>query len=270
MVNIPIHTHGIICLSVCFYFAAKDYRVIVYVGIANLIFSVRHLPTKAIREQCALGMVTLFPSLKDPYTKKGHVIAINVILIVILCNALTCHNYISWHLSCLTLSCWWKVNVKKIEFHFRNTSMMLQATQDTKEERKICRSSTVPPNSPDDVLDSSTGGPKCQRATNFEGQLYGDACQEAISLLNYTTDRSLIFQKMRETFQHCQKLINDPDSADILSIFPRFLDTKDWWKTMFEKTHLSLYLYIICSVIMSFLKVDQDLLSYLMMRHPPC
>ncbi|XP_060726533.1 uncharacterized protein LOC132846038 [Tachysurus vachellii] len=48
-----------------------------------------------------------------------------------------------------------------------------------------------------------------------------------MSLLNHTTDKSLIFQKMRETFQHRQKLVKDPGStADILSTFPRFLDTK--------------------------------------------
>uniref|UniRef100_A0AAY4B166 Uncharacterized protein n=1 Tax=Denticeps clupeoides TaxID=299321 RepID=A0AAY4B166_9TELE len=30
-------------------------------------------PTKAVREEYALGIVLLFPSLKDPYSKKGHV-----------------------------------------------------------------------------------------------------------------------------------------------------------------------------------------------------
>lgn len=66
-----------------------------------------------------------------------------------------------------------------------------------------------------------------QRTVNVERQLDGDACQEAMSLLNHTTDNSLIFQKMRETFQHRQKLVNDPGrSIDILSTFPRFLDTK--------------------------------------------
>ena len=35
------------------------------------------------------------------------------------------------------------------------------------------------------------------------------------------------FQKMRETFLHRQKLVNDPGrSVDIFSSFPRFLDTK--------------------------------------------
>ncbi len=89
--------------------------------------------------------------------------------------------------------------------------------------RKIRRGSLLL-NSPQDVFQ---GGPKCQRATSFEGQLDGDACREAMSLLNHTTDKSLIFQKMRETFQHRQKLVKDPgSSADILSTFPRFQDTK--------------------------------------------
>ncbi|KAJ8398306.1 hypothetical protein AAFF_G00428760 [Aldrovandia affinis] len=71
------------------------------------------------------------------------------------------------------------------------------------------------------------GGPSSQRAVNVEEQLDGDACKEAMSLLNHTTDTSLIFQKMRETFQHRQKLVNDPgNGVDILSTFPRFLDTK--------------------------------------------
>uniref|UniRef100_G3PV52 Uncharacterized protein n=1 Tax=Gasterosteus aculeatus TaxID=69293 RepID=G3PV52_GASAC len=63
--------------------------------------------------------------------------------------------------------------------------------------------SAQPPNSP---IDFSPGGPNWQRTVNVEGQLDGDACQEAMSLLNHTADNSLIFQKMRETFQHRQNL----------------------------------------------------------------
>lgn len=90
--------------------------------------------------------------------------------------------------------------------------------------RKIQRGS-LPLDSPHDV---SQGGPKCQRATNLEGQLDGDACTEAMSLLSHTTDKSLIFQKMRETFQHRQKLVKDPGSSgDILSTFPRFVSSDE-------------------------------------------
>ncbi|XP_059379083.1 uncharacterized protein LOC132154211 isoform X1 [Carassius carassius] len=55
----------------------------------------------------------------------------------------------------------------------------------------------------------------------------GVLAKEGISLLSHTTEKSLIFQKMRETFQHRQELIKDPGSSvEILSTFPRFLDTK--------------------------------------------
>ncbi|XP_016380899.1 uncharacterized protein LOC107718367, partial [Sinocyclocheilus rhinocerous] len=133
-------------------------------------------------EQYAVGIVMLFPSLRDPYSKKGY---------EHFYDAASNTGYIAWRMKTV--------------------------------HRKI-RQGSLPLDSPRDV---SPGGPKCQRATNFEGQLHGDACREAMSLLNHTTDKSLIFQKMRETFQHRQKLVKDPgSSADILSTFPRFLNTK--------------------------------------------
>lgn len=76
-------------------------------------------------------------------------------------------------------------------------------------------------------MDTSPGGPNLQRAVSVERQLDGDACQEAMSLLSRTEDNSVIFQKMRETFQHRQKLVHDSGrGVDVLSTFSRFLDTK--------------------------------------------
>ncbi|XP_028261928.1 uncharacterized protein LOC114436055 [Parambassis ranga] len=105
-------------------------------------------------------------------------------------------------------------------------------------QRKIRRGYAMSPNTSTDI---SPRGPNFQRTVNVERQLDGSACQEAISLLNHTTDKSLIFQKMRETFHYRQKLVNDPGRSDnILSTFPRFLDTKglvslvrclEWLKT---------------------------------------
>lgn len=45
----------------------------------NLISPLRHCPTKTIREDYARGIVMLFPSLKDPYSKKGYVIGIIIV-----------------------------------------------------------------------------------------------------------------------------------------------------------------------------------------------
>ncbi|RVE61679.1 hypothetical protein OJAV_G00174860 [Oryzias javanicus] len=159
-------------------------RKLVNIVVAHMIDKHGHLPTKAVREEYALGIVTLFPSLKDPYSKKGY---------EHFYDAASSTGYISWRLKTI--------------------------------QRKIRREST--PSNSLTGLPQGGGGPTSQRSVAAEEQLDGDACQEAISLLKHTADASLIFRKMRETFQHRQKLVNDSDKTlDILSIFPRFLDTK--------------------------------------------
>lgn len=59
-------------------------------------------------------------------------------------------------------------------------------------------------------------------------QLSRDACQEAMYMVNHIIDRILIFQKMSETFQLHQKLVNDP-SVDILSTIQDSRTQKDWY-----------------------------------------
>ncbi|XP_028297240.1 uncharacterized protein LOC114459080 [Gouania willdenowi] len=48
-------------------------RKLVNIIVAHMIDKHGHIPTKAVREEYALGIVTVFPSLKDPYYKKGYV-----------------------------------------------------------------------------------------------------------------------------------------------------------------------------------------------------
>ncbi|XP_039474112.1 uncharacterized protein LOC120442229, partial [Oreochromis aureus] len=186
-------------------------RKMVNIIVAHMIDCHGHLPTKAVREQYALGVVTLFPSLKDPYSKKGY---------EHFYDAASSTGYISWRL---------KTIQRKTR---RGSAPPSSSTGFAQEGGKKLSVHKL-----DNVLIYiisyfvfiylSAQGPNSQRPINVDMQLDGDACQEAISLLNHTSDTSLIFQKMRETFQHRQKLINDPDkSLDILSIFPRFLDTK--------------------------------------------
>ncbi|XP_067226630.1 uncharacterized protein [Chanodichthys erythropterus] len=74
---------------------------------------------------------------------------------------------------------------------------------------------------------TGSSGPNLQRDVTKVQQLEGDQCREAISLLKHSTDNEQIFMKMRETFQHRQKLIHDPEQCStVLTVFPRFLDTK--------------------------------------------
>ncbi|XP_029627067.1 uncharacterized protein LOC115205346 isoform X1 [Salmo trutta] len=124
-------------------------RKMVNILVAHMIDNHGHRPTKAIREDYARGIVMLFPSLKDPYSKKGY---------EHFYDAASSTGYISCRLKTV--------------------------------QRKIRRGSALPPNSP---IDFSPGGPNFQRTVNVERQLDGDACQEAMSLLNHTTDNSLIF-----------------------------------------------------------------------------
>ncbi|XP_061137646.1 uncharacterized protein LOC133155967 isoform X2 [Syngnathus typhle] len=159
-------------------------RKLVNIIVAHMIDKHGQLPSKAVREEYALGIVTVFPSLKDPYSKKGY---------EHFYDAASSTGYISWRLKTI--------------------------------QRKIRRghASTSSPTG----FSPGGGGPNVRRSIVVDQQLDGDAYQEAISLLNHTTDSSVIFLKMRETFQNRQKLIHDSDKTqDIFSIFPRFLDTK--------------------------------------------
>ncbi|KAI5611173.1 hypothetical protein C0J50_4961, partial [Silurus asotus] len=54
-----------------------------------------------------------------------------------------------------------------------------------------------------------------------------DQCKEAISFMNHCAEKDLIFEKMKATFKHRQLLIHDAAKSNtVLSVFPRFLDTK--------------------------------------------
>lgn len=188
----------------------------------NIISPLRQLPSKAIREEYALGIVTLFPFLKDPYAKKGYVIFV---------------LRFEWHRSVcmlLTFKFW---DFLRVEYEDKLIIVLLQehfyyATCGTgyiswrlkNVLRKIRHRSLAPP---DISADTSPGGPNLQRTVNVERQLDGDTCQEAMSLLSRTKDNSVVFQKMRETFQYYRKLVHYPGrGVDVLSTFWRFLDTK--------------------------------------------
>lgn len=69
-------------------------------------------------------------------------------------------------------------------------------------------------------------GPKTLREISSSGQLSGDECTNAISLMKHTTDTTVLKERMRATFKYRQNAIHDPEtSLSILDYFPRFLDT---------------------------------------------
>ncbi|XP_060921976.1 uncharacterized protein LOC133018968 [Limanda limanda] len=92
------------------------------------------------------------------------------------------------------------------------------------------RLKTVQRNSAQDSKKSRTNfqeGPKTPRSIHSdEKQLTGDECREAISVMKHSSNTTLVKNKMKATFQHRQKVVQDPDTAStVLDLFPRFLDT---------------------------------------------
>ncbi|XP_073714521.1 uncharacterized protein [Misgurnus anguillicaudatus] len=136
------------------------------------------IPTRQQRETYALGIVSLFPALRDPFSTKGY---------EHFYDPEKGTGFISWRLKTLS----------------------------RKNPKRRC------------LEVSEIAGPSRRRRIDDGQQLEGDACREAISFLVHTADEVEVMQKMKETFKHRQELVHNPErSADILKIFPRFLDVK--------------------------------------------
>ncbi|XP_070399982.1 uncharacterized protein [Nothobranchius furzeri] len=158
-------------------------RKLVNMVVSAMIEQYGTAPPMDVRTRYALGIVTLFPCLKDPYSEKGYEHFF---------DSKSNEGYIAWKLK----------NMQR-ELHGG---------------RRRSSTSRDP---------SSNRGPQFGRPVNAEHQLEGDLCREAISLLRHSTDESQIFLKMEQTFKHRKELIQDSEKCEtILSVFPRFLDTK--------------------------------------------
>ena len=60
-------------------------------------------------------------------------------------------------------------------------------------------------------------------------QLLGEECREALSIMRHSTDKSVVKEKMRVTFDYRQKLVHDQDAtASVLMSSLVFLIQLDW------------------------------------------
>ncbi|XP_056432740.1 uncharacterized protein LOC130371116 [Gadus chalcogrammus] len=167
-------------------FKDRTRRELVNIIVADMVEKYGRAPPKDKRTQYAWGIVTLFPSLKDPYSKKGY---------EHFYDADSNEGYIAWKL--------------------KNTQRDLNSGSSSSGFRRMSSHT------------SNSSGPQLEREVSKELQLEGDQCCEAISLLKHSTDKEQIFMKMKATFNHRQQLIHDPEQCStVLTLFPRFLDTK--------------------------------------------
>ncbi|KAL3981348.1 p24 family protein gamma-4 [Sarotherodon galilaeus] len=139
------------------------------------------IPSRKQKEKYALGIITLFPSLKDPFSPKGY---------EHFYDGEKGTGYLAWRLKTMSRS----------------------------RDRRPEKVATSP----------QAQGPNRRRSTvTVPQQLDGDACREAVSFLLHCNDETVIFEKMKMTFQHRQNLVHDPQrTTDVLKTFPRFLDIK--------------------------------------------
>nr|XP_021328873.1 uncharacterized protein LOC110439036 [Danio rerio] len=156
-------------------------RLMVNIIVAHMREKEGRAVSKGAKEFHAFGIVSLFPTLKDPYSKKGYEHFYDI-------QSNT--GFLEWRM-------------KTVQRKSRTSS-----TSQSRVELK--------------------GGPTLLRTVGaLDDQRMGDECMEAMSLLHHTTDHDTVFKKMKETFHYRQQILHDPQrSADVLQMFPRFLDVK--------------------------------------------
>ncbi|XP_067379244.1 uncharacterized protein [Channa argus] len=147
-------------------------------------------PPRHIKEMYARGVVTLFPCLSDPYSKKGYEHYY---------DGESGTGYLAWR-------------IKTIQ-------------RCLAKDRRITFGASIegPP------FEGYSGGPTVRRDLQFvaEKVLSEDECKEAILLMKHSTDEDTVKKHMKLTFLNRRNMVLDPQqSSNILSHFPRFKDIK--------------------------------------------
>ncbi|XP_059379569.1 uncharacterized protein LOC132115190 [Carassius carassius] len=157
-------------------------EVMVNISVAHMMETEGRVPHRLTKQKYGLGIITLFPSLRDPQGRTGY---------EHFYDDQKNTGFLSWRL-------------------------------------KTVQRGTRPSGNKDDPKTEEKGGPLLDRQLCYqEHQLDNDQSVEAISLMNHTSEREVIMQKMKATFEYRQRLVHDPEgSTTILSVLPRFLDTK--------------------------------------------
>ncbi|XP_019741240.1 uncharacterized protein LOC109525283 isoform X2 [Hippocampus comes] len=149
------------------------------------------VPPVDVRMTYALGIVTLFPNLKDHSSPTGFE-----------------HYY-----DCRSGQGYLAYRLKTVQ---RNSASKSKTSARPALEKQIKMSARP----------AFEGGPKTLRLGARSGQLSGDQCTEAIFAMKQSPEPSLVREKMKATLEHRQKMLRDlGQSSLVLDHFPRFLDT---------------------------------------------
>ncbi|KAK7899561.1 hypothetical protein WMY93_020414 [Mugilogobius chulae] len=154
-------------------------RKMVNTLVADMVETHGRVPPVNARILYALGIITMFPNLRDPESKNGY---------EHFYDYQSGSGYLAWRLKTVQRNS--KENFKRLKTTFLE-------------------------------------GPKSPRQIRSSvQQLSGDECKEAMSMMRHSADSKVVKEKMMVTFQHRQKMLQDPAAASsVLDHFPRFLDT---------------------------------------------
>ncbi|XP_051995024.1 uncharacterized protein LOC127652735 [Xyrauchen texanus] len=173
-------------------------RKLVNILVADMVESHGRLPSVNMRITYALGIVTLFPSLKDKCSPTGYEQYY---------DPLSGRGYLAYRL-------------KTVQ---RNSGNNMKWK--SKSVYQYGKSKTISQDGQSKSVYQD--GPKTPRVTSSTAvQLSDDECREAILVMKHSKDQTIVKERMKATFKYRRNMIHDPDKSSlILDYFPRFLDT---------------------------------------------
>ncbi|KAL2086413.1 hypothetical protein ACEWY4_017472 [Coilia grayii] len=191
----------------------RSRRKMVNILVADMMENQGRHPPASVRESYALGIVTLFPLLKDLNSKNGyeHYFDPN-----------SGSGYLAWRLKTVQRNS--SSRVRRSLSSYRKTPTSLPANR------------KGPPAS----LPTYQDGPRIHRAVHSAPPPISPfECQEAMNLMRRSMDTAVIKENMRATFRYRQEMVHNPATTmttttvtamssvvnSVLEVFPRFLDT---------------------------------------------
>ncbi|XP_041958806.1 uncharacterized protein LOC121718053 isoform X2 [Alosa sapidissima] len=168
-------------------------------------------PPVNVRVSYALGIVTLFPLLKDLNSKNGYEHYY---------DHQSGSGYLAWRLKTVQRSS--SSHIPRSFSTYQDGPRRLSTYQDV--PRRLSTYQDVP-RRPSTYQD----GPRTRRpAHSAPPQISAEQCQEAVMLMRGSDDVALVRENMKATFERRQDVVHDPETtsaAAVLDLFPRFLDT---------------------------------------------
>ncbi|XP_062396017.1 uncharacterized protein LOC134086491 isoform X2 [Sardina pilchardus] len=187
-------------------------RKMVNILVADMMENHGRPPPVSVRVSYALGIVTLFPLLKDLNSKNGYEHYY---------DHQSGSGYLAWRLKTVQRSS--SSHIPRSFSTYQDAPRSLSTYQDV--PRRLSAYHDGPRR-----LSAYQDGPRTRRPAHAAPpQLSGEPCQEAVTLMmSRSDDAAFVRENMKATFGRRQDVVHDPETASaaaVLDLFPRFLDT---------------------------------------------